>query len=351
MNESSSLNKLIIIKPDDWHLHLRNGEILKSVLPETSKWAGRAIIMPNLVPPVLTTDDAKSYLEEINSNIPENHNFVPLMTLYLNDQTNKEDIINGHKENIIKGIKFYPSGATTNSSKGVKKIENVFPILETIAKIGIPLLIHGEVTESEIDIFDREAVFIERVLEPIRNSFPDLRIVFEHITTIEAVKYVSSSQSNLSATITPHHLIINRNSYLAGGIKPDYYCLPIAKKEIHRLALVKAAISGSEKFFLGTDSAPHLEKDKISECGCAGIFNAPNTLPCLAQVFENENSLKNLENFTSINGANFYKLPVNNSKITLVKNKHPTKFKNHLLTSRGKIKIFDPKMEIFWTIK
>ena len=348
MIENSSVHNLQIIKPDDWHLHLRSGETLKAVLPSTIKWANRAIIMPNLDPPIVNIDDVKNYFQEIKRNIPSGVNFDPLMTLYLTETTKIKDILEGYKSGIVKAIKYYPSGATTNSAKGVKNIKNVYKVFDVLSKIGMPLLIHGEVTSENIDIFDREKVFIEQILDPLRNKFPDLKIVFEHITTTDAIDYILNSEKNLAATITPHHLIINRNSMLVGGIKPDFYCLPLAKREKHRLALVKSATSGSEKFFLGTDSAPHLEQNKISECGCAGIFNALNAIPCLAQVFDNENLLNNLEKFVSLNGPKFYDLPVNKSKINIVKYNKSQNFLKFINTSEGRIRVFNPNLKIYW---
>ena len=276
------MKRLTITRPDDWHLHLRDGEMLKAVLPYSASWAGRAIIMPNLVPPVVTGNDASAYRARIEQALPDGYDFTPLMVLYLTEQSDRDDIRAAYEKGIIHAVKLYPAGATTNSASGVKNIDAVLPVLEVMAECGIPLLVHGEVTHDSVDIFDREAVFIDTVLHPLRDRLPSLRIVMEHITTEQAATYVAAADDKLAATITPHHLIINRNAILAGGIKPHYYCLPVAKRETHRLALVTAATSGNEKFFLGTDSAPHTDPLKLQACGCAGVFNAPNTLACLA---------------------------------------------------------------------
>ena len=276
------MKRLTITRPDDWHLHLRDGEMLKAVLPYSASWAGRAIIMPNLVPPVVTGNDASAYRARIEQALPDGYDFTPLMVLYLTEQSDRDDIRAAYEKGIIHAVKLYPAGATTNSASGVKHIDAVLPVLEVMAECGIPLLVHGEVTHDSVDIFDREAVFIDTVLHPLRDRLPSLRIVMEHITTEQAATYVAAADDKLAATITPHHLIINRNAILAGGIKPHYYCLPVAKRETHRLALVTAATSGNEKFFLGTDSAPHTDPLKLQACGCAGVFNAPNTLACLA---------------------------------------------------------------------
>ena len=344
------MTRLTITRPDDWHLHLRDGEMLKAVLPHSASWAGRAIIMPNLVPPVVTGNDASAYRARIEQALPDGYDFTPLMVLYLTQQSDLADIRAAHEKGIIQAVKLYPAGATTNSASGVKDIDAVMPVLEMMAECSIPLLVHGEVTHDSVDIFDREAVFIDTVLAPLRERLPSLRIVMEHITTEQAATYVAAADSNLAATITPHHLIINRNAILAGGIKPHYYCLPVAKRETHRLALVKAATSGNEKFFLGTDSAPHTDPLKLQACGCAGIFNAPNTLACLAQVFEQENALDKLEGFTSMNGPRFYGLGVNETHITLIRHDTPQPVPALIETVDGHVTVFDPLMEIYWTI-
>ncbi len=341
--------RLTIRKPDDWHLHLRDGEMLKGILPSSSQGFARAIIMPNLVPPVVTTADARAYRARILEALPKEHDFTPLMTLYLTEGTSADDVAAGAESGLIKAVKLYPAGATTNSDSGVRDLEKVYPILERMAEIGLPLLIHGEVTDPEIDIFDREAVFIDRVMEPLRARMPELKIVMEHVTTSNGVDYVRSSARNLAATLTTHHLIINRNHILAGGIKPHFYCLPVAKRETHRLALRAAATSGDSRFFLGTDSAPHPVEAKESACGCAGIFTAPNTMSLLAHVFEEEGALDKLEAFTSLNGPAFYGEAANETRITLVKNDTPVSFPNAVATGAGPVNLFEPGFPLFWS--
>lgn len=308
-----------IVRPDDWHLHLRDGALLAGVLAETARVFGRAIVMPNLKPPVRTAADAAAYGARIRAALPAGVGFKPLMTVYLTDTTDPSDIKKGAGEGTVTAVKLYPAGATTNSEFGVTAIEKVYPVLEVMAEIGLPLLIHGEVTDEAVDIFDREAVFIERILTPLTARFPALKIVLEHVTTADAVAFVSGAGANVAATITPHHLVINRTDLFKGGIRPHLYCLPIAKRERHRLALRKAAVSGDASFFLGTDSAPHPRPDKESACGCAGIFCAPSALEVYAQVFEEEGSLGTLEAFASLNGPRFYGLPANTDKVTLEK--------------------------------
>ncbi|MCB1328226.1 MAG: dihydroorotase, partial [Maritimibacter sp.] len=273
---------LTIRRPDDWHLHLRDGAMLAAVLPETARHFARAIVMPNLVPPVVTGDDARAYRDRILAALPEGMAFTPLMTLYLTEETDPDDVARAAQEGLVTAVKLYPAGATTNSASGVRDFDKVRPVLERMAEIGLPLCVHGEVTAAEVDIFDREAVFIDKVLDPIRKATPGLRVVMEHITTSNGVNYVSSGGVDIAGTITTHHLILNRNDLLVGGIHPHYYCLPVAKRESHRLALRKAATSGNPSFFLGTDSAPHLTRLKEHACGCAGVFSATNTLSCLA---------------------------------------------------------------------
>ena len=342
------MEKLSIKRPDDWHLHLRDGDMLKAVLPHTAQDFGRAIIMPNLVPPVTTTQQASAYRERIMAALPEGMNFTPLMVLYLTEQTDPADVRAGFEQGLITAVKLYPAGATTNSASGVRDMEKVMPVLEVMAEIGMPLCVHGEVTDSDIDIFDREAVFIDRVLDPLGRRLPNLRVVFEHITTKQAVDYVSQASRALAATITTHHLMINRNAYLAGGIKPHYYCLPVAKREVHRKALVAAAISGDPRFFLGTDSAPHTDPNKLQECGCAGIFTAPNTMGCLAQVFEDEEALDKLEGFASVHGPAFYRLPVNAQEMVLVRSETPAIYPESIETKEGPVTVFDPMRPIYW---
>ncbi len=344
------LNQLTIAMPDDWHLHLRNGEVLEKVLPYTSRHFQRAIVMPNLQPPVITHQDALNYKKEICAAIPAEHSFKPLMVLYLTEQTSPADVKQGFLAGDVTALKLYPAGATTNSDAGVKDLEKIYPVLEVMQEIGMPFLVHGEVVDKEVDIFDREAVFIDQKLIPIRAKFPNLKIVFEHITTREGVQYVQSCTENTAATITTHHLVINRNAMLVGGIQPHYYCLPVAKRELHRLALRAAATSGDQRFFLGTDSAPHLAQFKESACGCAGIFNVANTMPILAQVFEQEQNLENLEKFTSLNGPKFYNLPVNSQSMTLTRSDQPLPLPANIATTQGDIKVFDPLMPVHWQV-
>ena len=311
---------LQIIRPDDWHLHVRSGEALKSVIGMTATQMGRAIIMPNLTPPVSNAAQAKQYHQEIMSALPAESNFTPLMVLYLTDNTTPEQIQAAVDGGLVVAAKLYPAGATTNSDSGVTDIKNIYPALEKMQQLGMPLLIHGEVTDVAIDIFDREAVFIERILIQVVKDFPELKIVFEHITTKDAVDFVLSASENIAATITPHHLLANRNDMLVGGIKPHYFCLPILKRENpHQQALLSAATSGNAKFFLGTDSAPHAKNDKESSCGCAGILSAHCAIELYASAFESQNALDKLEGFASIFGADFYGLPHNKETITLKK--------------------------------
>jgi dihydroorotase len=304
-------------RPDDWHVHLRDGEMLPTVLPFTAGQFARAIVMPNLVPPVTTVAAARAYRERILAALPARAAFAPLMTCYLTDSIDPEEVARGYEEGVFAAVKLYPAHATTNSAHGVTSIDRVMPVLERMAGLSMPLLIHGEVTDPEVDLFDREAVFIERALDPLRRRLPELRIVLEHITTEEAVHYVASGGANLAATITAHHLVINRNAIFAGGIRPHLYCLPVAKREKHRRALRRAATSSNEKFFLGTDSAPHAVAAKETACGCAGIFTAPCAIEIYAEVFEEEGLLDRLEAFASLNGPKFYKLPPNEARITL----------------------------------
>jgi dihydroorotase len=310
-----AIQTLTIRQPDDWHVHLRDGEMLRKVAPYTARQFARAIVMPNLAPPVTTPEAAAAYRERIRA--AAGPGFEPLMTCYLTDRADPGELERGHAEAIWIAAKLYPAGATTNSASGVTDIRNIDQALERMERIGMVLCVHGEVTDPEVDVFDREAVFIDRVLEPVTRRFPALKIIFEHITTAEAAQFVSSSGPNIGATVTPQHLIINRNAIFAGGLKPHAYCLPVAKREKHRLAVRKAATSGSPKFFLGTDSAPHAREAKESACGCAGIFNAPFALESYATVFEEEGALDRFEAFTSINGAEFYGLPLNGGSVTL----------------------------------
>lgn len=341
---------LTLTRPDDWHLHLRDGAMLKAVLPETARDFGRAIIMPNLVPPVVTGAHAAAYRDRILAALPEGADFTPLMTLYLTEDTDPADVAAAHASGLIKSVKLYPAGATTNSSSGVSDFNRVRPVLEKMAEIGLPLCVHGEVTDADVDIFDREAVFIERVLDPIRKATPGLKVVMEHITTRDGVDYVKSNAADLGATITTHHLIINRNHILVGGIKPHYYCLPVAKREEHRLALRAAATSGDARFFLGTDSAPHTDPNKESACGCAGCFTATNTMALLAHVFEEDHALDKLEGFASKNGPAFYGLPENDAKLTLKKSDQPTSFPQKIDSDEGPVTVFDPGFPVYWAV-
>jgi len=345
--------RLTIARPDDWHVHLRDGDILRAVLPYTAKSFARAIVMPNLQSPVTTTEKAKSYRDEIIAATPAGIKFTPLMTVYLTDTTNSEDVIKGHARGVLTAAKLYPANATTNSIYGVTHIKAISQVLEAMQGAGMPLLVHGEVTDPDVDIFDREAVFIDKILRPMRKDFPELKIVFEHITTQEAVDYVreEGAKAPLAATITPHHLLINRNAMFQGGIRPHYYCLPVAKREKHREVLVKAATSGAGMFFLGTDTAPHTRTAKESACGCAGIFSAPNALALYAQVFDEAGCLPHLEAFASRNGPAFYDLPVNKELITLEKIDQPQGDIKPILTGNGQqIVEFAPPSPSTWRI-
>ncbi|WP_226699014.1 dihydroorotase [Qipengyuania gaetbuli] len=313
------VESLTIRRPDDWHLHFRDGDTMRAVVPHTARQFARAIVMPNLSPPVTTTALAAAYRERILGAVPEGVSFTPLMTAYLTDNIDAGDLAAGFADGVLTAAKLYPAGATTNSAHGVTDIANIAGVLEKMAEIGMPLCVHGEVTHADIDIFDREAVFIERVLQPLVDRLPELKVIFEHITTRQAVEFVDASGPNIAATITPQHLHINRNAMLVGGIRPHMYCLPVAKREEHRLALRKAATGGSAKYFLGTDSAPHHRGAKESDCGCAGIFNAPYALESYVTVFDEEGALDHFEGFASLNGPAFYGLPVNEGSVTLEK--------------------------------
>jgi len=341
---------LTLRRPDDWHLHLRDGAMLRAVLPETSRDFARAIIMPNLVPPVVTSADAVAYRDRIKAALPQGTDFTPLMTLYLTEDTDPADVRAAAESGLITAIKLYPAGATTNSASGVSNFDKVRPVLETMAEIGLPLCFHGEVTDPTVDIFDREAVFLETKLDPIRRATPGLKVTLEHITTKDGIDYVTEADGEIAGTITTHHLMINRNHLLAGGIRPHYYCLPVVKRATHQEALRKAATSGNPRFFLGTDSAPHLDGAKESACGCAGCFTATNTLSCLAHVFEEENALDQLEAFTSLNGPAHYGLPVNEATITLTKGDTPTPYPSHIDTPDGRVTVFDPGHPLMWRV-
>ncbi|MFJ1292395.1 dihydroorotase [Paracoccus yeei] len=336
-------------RPDDWHLHLRDGDMLAAVAAYSGHF-GRAIIMPNLVPPVVTGAQAAAYRDRILAVLPENVTLRPLMTLYLTETTDPADVVAAHAAGLIAAVKLYPAGATTNSASGVRDFDKVRPVLEAMAEAGIPLCTHGEVTDPAVDIFDREAVFIDRVLDPVRRAAPGLRVVMEHITTAEGVDYVASQQ-DMGATITTHHLVINRNHILVGGIRPHYYCLPVAKRESHRLALRRAATSGDPRYFLGTDSAPHPDRAKESACGCAGCFTAPNTLSILAQVFEDEGALDRLEGFASLHGPAFYRLPPNEDRIRLVRRDDPAEYPTHIAAGDETVTVFDPGFPLYWHVE
>jgi dihydroorotase len=310
-------DRLTIRRPDDWHVHLRDGAMLEHVARYTARQFARAIIMPNLSPPVTTASEGEAYRDRIRAAVPAEYDFTPLIVAYLTDSSDADEMARGHAAGVFTAAKLYPAHATTGSAHGVTDVANIMGVLERMAEIGMPLLIHGEVTDHDVDIFDREAVFIDRTLATLVNRLPQLKIVFEHITTSEAVEFVKSAPDNVGATITPQHLHINRNAMLVGGIRPHAYCLPVAKREQHRLAVRAAAVSGSPKFFLGTDSAPHAVHTKEAACGCAGIFNAPYALESYITVFDEEGALNKFEGFASEHGPNFYGLPLNGGTITL----------------------------------
>ncbi len=317
MHKPAAPDSLTIIRPDDWHLHLRDGAMMADVLPHTARQFGRAIVMPNLKPPVTTTAMAGAYRDRIVAALPADLVFEPLMVLYLTDNTQPDEIRRAVDSGFVHGVKLYPAGATTNSDAGVTDLLHCMPSLEMMQQLGLPLLVHGEVTDSDIDIFDREAVFIDRVLQPLRRQLPQLKIVFEHITTREAAQYVRDAEGPMAATITAHHLLYNRNAIFKGGIRPHYYCLPILKREVHRQALVQAATSGGPRFFLGTDSAPHPKGLKEHACGCAGCYTALHAMELYAQAFEEADALDKLEAFASFHGPDFYGLPRNTGYVRL----------------------------------
>jgi dihydroorotase len=337
---------LVIRRPDDWHVHLRDGPMLAAVINYTARQFGRAIVMPNLVPPVATVAAAEAYRSRIVDALEPGADFTPLMTCYLTDDIDPAEVARGFKQNVFTACKLYPAHATTNSDLGVTEFTKVYRVFEAMERVGMPLLLHGEVTEKHIDIFDREVAFIDRILTRIIADFPALRIVFEHVTTAEAVRFVEDSGPNLAATITPHHLEINRNAMFEGGIRPHFYCLPVAKRETHRLALRRAATSGNPKFFLGTDSAPHAVGDKESACGCAGIFNAPFAVESYAKTFEEEGALHRLEAFASENGPGFYRLPLNTSKIVLERS--PSRVPDSIPAASTRIVPFHAGQTLAW---
>ena len=339
--------KLTLRRPDDWHLHLRDNDMLAAVAGVSAARFARALIMPNLVPPVVTRADAIAYRTRIMEAVG-GASFTPCMTLYLTENTQPDEVVQAAKDGTVLAVKLYPAGATTNSASGVADLSKVMPVLEAMAENNIVLCVHGEVTHSAVDIFDREARFIDTVLDPLRSQLPELRVVMEHITTRQAAEYVTSSTGNLAASITTHHLMINRNHMLAGGIRPHYYCLPIVKRESHREALVAVASSGDPRFFLGTDSAPHTKSTKLSDCGCAGVFNAANTMECLASLFEEHDALDMLEGFTSVNGANWYGLALNEDTITLEKRDEALAVPEPIVIGDDVVVPFDPARPIYW---
>ncbi len=310
---------ITLTRPDDWHLHLRDDALMAAVLPHTAREFARAIVMPNLKPPVTTTELAAAYRDRILAALPTGTAFEPLMTLYLTDRTDPAEVVRAKASGFVHGIKLYPAGATTNSDSGVTALDKVMPALEKMAELGLPLLVHGEVTDPEIDVFDREAVFIDTVLAPLLLRLPQLRVVLEHITTRQAATFVAAAPDNVAATVTAHHLLMNRNAMFTGGIRPHHYCLPVLKREQHRQALVQAVTSGSSKFFLGTDSAPHARHTKEAACGCAGMYTAHAAVPLYAEVFDRAGALDKLEAFASFNGPDFYRLPRNTAKVTLTR--------------------------------
>ncbi|MFN3524573.1 MAG: dihydroorotase [Paracoccus sp. (in: a-proteobacteria)] len=343
-------DSILIRRPDDWHLHLRDGAMLDAVARHSAGF-GRAIIMPNLVPPVVTGAQAAAYRDRIRAALPPGAALDPQMVLYLTDTTDAADVVAAFRAGIIRAVKLYPAGATTNSASGVTDFDRVQPVLEAMAEAGVTLCVHGEVTDPAVDIFDREAVFIDTVLDPLRRRNPSLRVVMEHITTAEGVAYARAGSDNLAATITTHHLVINRNAILAGGIRPHYYCLPVAKRESHRLALRDAATSGEARFFLGTDSAPHADSAKLQPCGCAGCFTAPNTMSILAQVFQDDGALDRLEAFTSLNGAAFYRLPPSDDRIRLTRRDTPAGYPTHITAGDETVTVFDPGFPLYWHLE
>lgn len=339
---------LTIRRPDDWHLHFRDGTMMEGVVDYTARQFARAIVMPNLSPPVTTSAMGAAYRDRIMAAVPAERGFTPLMTCYLTDETDPDDLAHGFEQGIFTAAKLYPANATTNSAHGVSDIGALRPVFERMAQIGMILCVHGEVTDADVDVFDREKEFIERTLAPLHAELPQLKIVFEHITTSDAVEFVLGASENVAATITPQHLHINRNAMLVGGIQPHNYCLPVAKRETHRLALRKAATSGSPKFFLGTDSAPHEKHTKESACGCAGIFNAPYALESYLAVFEEENALGHFEAFACLNGPDFYGLPANDEMITLERVAHEVP--EVLETKGGAIVPFHAGQQLNWRL-
>jgi dihydroorotase len=344
------MDYITIRRPDDWHLHLRDSDILQAVLPYTAELFGRAIVMPNIKPPARTKAEIAAYRQRITRCLPQGHRFQPLMTLYLTDETSPEEISICTSEQLISAVKLYPVGATTNSEHGVTDIRKVYPVIERMQELDIPLSVHGESSAADVDLFDREAVFIERDLQPLRKDFPELKVVFEHLTSKIGVDYVRSCGQEVGATITPHHLLITRNDIFTGGLQPYMYCLPIAKREEDRLAIRQAAVSGDSRFFFGSDSAPHFKSSKETSGGAAGIFNVPTAIPYVTQVFEEEAALDRLEDFLSINGARFYNLPINTDTITLQKLPESIQDAEDLHVGMEVVKIFRPRSPLNWTV-
>jgi dihydroorotase len=340
------MTELELIRPDDWHVHLRDGDMLKAVADHTARQFARAIVMPNLKPPVTTVAAGRAYRERILAAVDPSLGFTPLMTAYLTDDIEADEVGRGFQEGVFTAAKLYPAHATTNSAAGVTDIRRLDRVLERMQTLGMPLLVHGEVVDHHVDVFDREATFIERVLAPTLERFPGLKVVFEHITTRQAVEFVTAARSTVGATITPHHLEINRNAMFEGGLRPHFYCLPVAKREEHRLALRKAATSGNPKFFLGTDSAPHRVSDKEAACGCAGIWNAPFALESYAKTFDEEGALDRLEGFASLHGPRFYGLPVNTARVRLVR--APTKVPERFSLPPSDVVPFHAGRELSW---
>ena len=344
-----TVDTITLRRPDDWHVHLRDGALLQAVLPFTARAFARAIVMPNLVPPVTSVAAAEAYRRRILAALPAGTDFTPLMTAYLTDDSDPDEIERGFRAGLFAAVKLYPAHATTNSASGVTDVARCDRVLERMAALGMPLLVHGEVTDPAVDVFDREAVFIERVLAPLMLRLPRLKIVLEHITTKDAVVFVESAGDTLAATITAHHLLINRNALFAGGLRPHMYCLPVAKREVHRQALRRAAVSGSPKFFLGTDTAPHPVADKERDCGCAGIFSAPAALEIYAGIFAEEGALDRFEAFASLNGPRFYGLPANEARITLAR--RPWRAPETVPSAAGPLRPFLAGEEIAWQLR
>ena len=339
-NKGTVMNEITIKRPDDWHLHLRDGDILQAVLPFTAEFYGRAIIMPNLKPPVTTVKEAEAYRQRILDCLPAGCGFEPLMTLYLTDETAPAEIRLGKTEALLTAVKLYPAGATTHSEHGVTSVKKIYRVLEVMQELDVPLSVHGEVIDPDVDIFEREAVFIDRELNPLRKDFPELKIILEHVSSKTGVDCVRSADRYLGATVTPHHLLINRSSIFAGGLNPHMYCLPVAKREADRKAVCEAAVSGDPRFFFGSDSAPHRVADKEKTGGAAGIFNSPTALPYIAQKFEAQGALDNLEAFMSLNGAHFYGLMPNSDQISLRKTDSPVSVPDFIEVGSDKVNVF-----------